>query len=305
MGRHALRFLAGLPGGPRQVLALDRTVPLEPPSGTAWATCELADRRKVAAILAEFRPDAVLHLAAVLGGDDLAACFSANVQVAEILLSEAARLPEMPRILFVGSAAQYGSTGPGTVVVGEEHPLRGETPYGLSKTLQERWALLYWTARRLPVICTRPFNLIGPGQATTLVPGAFLVQVRQVLQGRIPHVQVGNLSSHRDFVDVRDLVRAFWSLLASGPQAFGQVFNIASGVATSIQDLLDACVELGGGRIPVRQSEDRMKAVDVSTMIGDAARLHALTGWRSEIPWRQSLAEMWAHLQSQETGRAG
>ena len=303
VGRHVLAHLAGLASGPAEILALDRRLPGDSSPATAWAPCDLADRAQVASVLERFAPDAILHLAAVLGGDDLQACFSANVLAAENVLSEASRLTPMPRVVLVGSAAQYGSAGPGVTVVDESHPLDGQTPYGVSKTMQERWALLYGATRSLPVVCTRPFNLLGPGQSTSLVPGAFLAQVQDVLLGRASQVRVGSLSSRRDFVDVRDVVAAFWALLTTGPEACGQVFNIASGEATGIQELLDACLELGGGGIPVQQSPDRLKAVDVSSMVGDASRLRAQTGWRPTISWRRSLEDMWRHLRAQETRR--
>jgi GDP-4-dehydro-6-deoxy-D-mannose reductase len=303
VGRHMLAHLAGLASGPEEVLAIDRTIPRNPAPGANWVPCDLADRAQVAAVVARFRPEAILHLAAVLGGNDLQACFTANVLAAEQVLGASSSLSPMPRVVLVGSAAQYGSAGPGVTVVDESHPLNGETPYGVSKTMQERWALLYGTTRSLPVICTRPFNLLGPGQSTSLVPGAFMSQVQDVLQGGAAAVRVGNLSSRRDFVDVRDVVAAFWALLTTGAEACGKVFNISSGEATGIQELLDACLDLGGGGIPVERSADRMKAVDVSSMVGDASRLRAQTGWRATIPWRQSLADMWRHLHGQETGR--
>jgi GDP-4-dehydro-6-deoxy-D-mannose reductase len=304
VGGHLLAYLSGLEQGPGAVLAVDRSPRQAPRGAVDWASCDLTSRAQVSAVVAGFRPDAILHLAAVVGESDLEASFAANVQAAEVVLSEASRLPRPPRLVVVGSAAQYGEIGPGASVVSETQPLRGETPYAVSKILQERWALLYWAARSLPVICTRPFNLLGPGQSTKLVPATFLAQVRQVLRGEKSHVEVGNLSSRRDFVDVRDAVAAFWSLVTTGPEADGQVFNVAAGVSTGIEELLDACLELGGGGVPVRRSGDRVKPVDVSSVTGDPAKLRAQTGWRSVIPWRQSLADMWRHLESPAGGRS-
>ena len=304
VGRHVLRFLAEVENAPGQIIAVDRFVPQWTRPGSIWTTCDLTDRQQVASTLSSHMPDAILHLAAVMGGEDLQACFSVNVQAAEILLSEAAKMTSMPRIVMVGSAAQYGSASPGLTIVGEDHPLKAETPYGVSKTLQEKWAMLYWATRSLPIICARPFNLLGPGQSTNMVPGAFMAQIQQVMKGQIPHVKVGNLSSQRDFVDVRDVASAFWALLTTDENAYGQAYNIASGVATGIQELLDACLEIAGGRIEVQQDADRMNKVDVSTMIGSPSKLHAQTGWQSTIPWRMSLADMWQNLQSQESGHS-
>jgi GDP-4-dehydro-6-deoxy-D-mannose reductase len=258
-----------------------------------WLNCDLTDGPNVRRTLTELAPDGIIHLAGLTAGDDPAAHFRLNVQAAESVLAAAAGLARRPRVLLVGSAAQYGLTTGTHEVVDERRPLLGGTPYAVSKTLQERWGLLYHQARGLPVVCVRPFNIMGPHQGGHLVPATFLRQVREVLAGREAELLVGNLTAERDFTDVRDVAAALWALMLAGPAADGRAFNIASGTPVRIGLMLEACIALSGRAIPVRQDPARLKAIDVPTIVGDATVLRELTGWRPVIGWRQSLTEMW------------
>jgi GDP-4-dehydro-6-deoxy-D-mannose reductase len=294
VGRHLLEHLARAADRPGRIVALD----VRHGDGPAdeWTTCDVTDGAQVASALKQVAPDGIIHLAGITHGDDLRAYFAVNVQACEHLLVAAAQLPQRPRVLVVGSAAQYGITTGEYEVVDETRPLLGTTPYGVSKTLQEKWALLYAARKVLPVIAVRPFNIIGPGQPPSLVPAAFLHQVAEVVDGRAKEVCCGNVSTRRDFVDVRDVVAAFWALMCADCAADGQVFNIASGEPVLISDILAACIALAEREIPVRQDPARLRAADVPTIVGDAARLRAATGWRPAISWHQSLADMWQSL---------
>ena len=295
VGRHLLRRLREGPDGPKRTVALDLRDEGSCPGGD-FVKCDLTDPSAVGAVMNEVCPDGVIHLAGVTGSDDARACFDANVLACENLLAAAAELPRPPRVLVVGSAAQYGLTAGEREVVDETRPLLGTTAYAVSKTLQEKWALLRGAAGEVPVICVRPFNIMGPGQPDSLVPAAFLQQVADVLDGRAGEVRVGNLDSQRDFTDVRDVAAAMWALMSAGRRADGQVFNIASGAAVKIADMLQACIALTGRQIAVRQDRDRRKAVDVPTIIGEASRLRNVTGWRPQVTWQQSLTDMWTEM---------
>jgi len=302
VGRHLLEHLARAADRPGRIVALD----VRRGDGPAdeWTTCDVTDAAQVASALKRIAPDGIIHLAGITHGDDLGACFAVNVQACARLLAAAAELPRRPRVLVVGSAAQYGITTGEHEVVGETRPLLGTTPYGISKTLQEKWAMLYAARNVLPVIAVRPFNIIGPGQPPSLVPATFLHQVAAVVDGRAKEVCCGNVSTRRDFIDVRDVVAAFWALMCADEQADGQVFNVASGEPVLVSDMLAACIGLTGREIPVRQDPARLRAADVRTIVGDAARLRAATGWHPAIPWRQSLADMWQTLRTSR-GRQG
>ena len=301
VGRHLLRFLQQVSEGPERIIALDVRAVGVPDCGdrVLWVKSDLTEYQEVRKVLKEIQPDGIIHLAGVTSSDDLRTYFAANVQACEHILSTASELPDRPRVLVVGSAAQYGITSGEHEIVEESRPLLGGTPYAVSKTLQEKWALLYGRFESLPVICARPFNIIGPGQPAHLVPATFLHQVADVLNGRAKEVCVGDTSACRDFTDVRDVAAGLWALMNADDSANGQKFNIASGQPVRIADVLDSCIELGGREIPVRQDTGRLRALDVPIIVGDSSRLCRMTGWRCRIPWRQSLLDMWQEVFTQ------
>ena len=292
VGGHLVRHLLALDAAPARLVALDLARGPDLP-GLEWVVCDLADPAAVRDAVAQAAPDAIVHLAAVTHGDDLAVYFAANVVAGQNVLAAAAGLPRPPRVLVVGSAAQYGITSGEYEVVEEDRPLLARTPYGVSKILQERWALLWAEARGLPVVCVRPFNITGPGQPPSLVPAAFLEQLADVLDGRADAVRVGNTESCRDFTDVRDVVAAMAALLAASEEVQGRVFNIASGEAVRIGDILQECIRLGGGDVRVEVNPARIRRHDVPVIVGDASRLRAATGWAPEVSWRRSLEDTW------------
>jgi len=300
VGRHLLRHLCRAEDGPGRVVAWDLRVPDDSDAARVadWRRVDFADAGQAAQALDEAAPNAVLHLAGLARSDDLQAYFRANVTACRNLLAWAAEQADPPRVLVVGSAAQYGITRGGEEVMAESRPLASRSPYGVTKTMQERWALLAGEATGVPVVAVRPFNIMGPGQPPTLVPGAFLHQVRDVLAGRQEAVRVGNVETCRDFTDVRDVVAALWSLVAAEAPAEGAVYNIASGEAVRIGDMLQFCLDLAGTEVAVKVDKRRLRAHDVSVIVGDASRLRKAVGWRPHIPWRTSLEDAWADLRA-------
>ena len=295
IGRHLLNMLLDAADGPKRIIALDKGIHLSavPSPRIETVLCDLTDRPCVLKAIKQAKPDGIIHLAGMTAGSDLGSYFSVNVQACEHVLAAAALLQKQPRVLVVGSAAEYGITSGTHEVVDEQRPLWAKTAYGISKIMQESWALLYHLEKSLPVICVRPFNIIGPGQSSSLVPATFLHQVAAVLKGAAQEVCVGDISTQRDFVDVQDVVAALWALMNAGAEAVGEVFNISSGQPLKIADMLDACIELSGQRMPVRRDPQRLKAHDVPVIVGDCSKLTAYTGWRCRIAWRDSLDNMW------------
>ncbi len=294
LGTHLIRFLRRLPSPPEHITAVN--LRHSPDEGVRWVTCDLVDPDSTARLIRKAAPDVVFHLAGVTGGTDLASLFSVNVLAAQNVLAAASAIEPSPRVITVGSAAQYGITSGGNEVVDEQRALLATTPYGVSKTLQEQWALLYANQISLPVVCVRPFNIIGPGQPGHLVPATFLSQVCGVVAGTSDRVLVGNTSTERDFTDVRDVVAAFWALATAPDGVTGEIFVIASGRPVRIQEILDAAIALSGRAIPVEVDPARLQTQDVPSIVGDASKLRSLTGWEPKIPWRDSIADMWREM---------
>jgi GDP-4-dehydro-6-deoxy-D-mannose reductase len=203
-------------------------------------------------------------------------------------------------VVAVISADIYGRVGLDELPLREDAPLRPLSPYGASKAAADLVCLQAYLGYGLDVIRARPFTHIGPGQSARFVASALASRIAVAERDGLGSIPVGTLDTRRDFTDVRDVVRAY-RLLAEHGRA-GEAYNICSGVDVSIQALADALVGLA--RRPVRLEFDPSLArpADVPVLRGDPTRIHALTGWKPEIPlavtlqdllddWRQRIRE--------------
>jgi GDP-4-dehydro-6-deoxy-D-mannose reductase len=175
--------------------------------------------------------------------------------------------------------------------IAEDHPLGPASPYGVSKLAQEMLAL---RAHELPVVVARPFNHAGPRQDDTFATSSFGLQIAEIEAGlREPVLRVGNLSARRDITDVRDVVRAYRLLVERGQP--GRVYNVCSGHAYRVGDLLDALVGMSDVAIRVETDPARLRPSDNPIVLGDHSRVTAETGWSPEIPIETTLRDLLAY----------
>lgn len=254
---------------------------------------DLRDHAATTALLDQIRPDALYHLAANarVGSsfDQAWAVLENNIRAQLNILQACLTLTTPPRLLLVSSAEVYGA--PAALPITEDTPLRPLNPYSVSKVTQDMLGLQYHLSHDLPVIRARPFNHLGPGQRTGFVAPDFAHQLARIEAGlQEPRLMVGSLDARRDFTDVRDVVRAYHLLMQHGTP--GDVYNVASGTARSIQNLLDTL--LGFVKTPVEVCPDpaRMRPANIPVSRGDAARLRAATGWEPTIPFEQTLLDV-------------
>ena len=246
---------------------------------------DVTDRQTAFDIMAEVRPAGVIHLAAVAmparARADARGAWNVNLHgslnVAEAIQKHA---PDA-RLLFAGSAEVYGlSALHARQPMTEDTALRPATTYAVTKAATEM-ALLQQAAEGLDVICFRAFNHTGPGQSPDYVASAFARQAALISLGRAePVFHVGNLAARPDFLDVRDVARAY--VLALGMSAVEpdqRVMNIASGKAVSVDDMLQTLRGMVGRATLVEIDPARLRPIDVPEMAGDPARLRAATGW--------------------------
>jgi len=288
VGPHLLRRLRA---EGHDVWGTDRTDAAEAPQQRA---CDLTDADAVRALCDDLRPDAVVHLASV---SSVGRSFDApqltlqNNLLAACNVFEALRGRPATRVLVVGSAEQYGRVQPEDMPITESQPFRPSSPYAVSKVAQEILALQYHATYGLDVVLVRSFNHSGPGQSEDFVLPAVARQVAAAEAGHVPPwVRVGNLDVARDFLDVRDVVRAYALLLEHG--ASGSAYNICRGRAESLQALVQAL--LHKSRVPLRLEPDpaRLRPSDLPVLIGDNRRLCAATGWQPEIPMETTLDDV-------------
>jgi GDP-4-dehydro-6-deoxy-D-mannose reductase len=256
---------------------------------------DLKDMSALERCLAEAQPDRIFHLAAQsfvpASWRYPAETFAINA-VGQINLFEALlRLGLSPRIQVAGSSEEYGRVFPDEVPMKETNPLRPLSPYAVSKAAQDLLGYQYFMSYGLPIVRTRGFNHTGPRRGDVFVTSAFARQIAEIEIGkREPVIMVGNLEAKRDFSDVRDIVEAYWLSLEKGVP--GEVYNIGSGVARSIGELLEALLSLSPVKARIEVDPARLRPSDVPILLADSSRFVALTGWRPVIPFEQTLRDL-------------
>ncbi|MGH7388965.1 MAG: GDP-mannose 4,6-dehydratase [Candidatus Rokuibacteriota bacterium] len=258
--------------------------------------CDLRDAGSVGRLLEASRPDAVLHLAAqssvAASWRSPADTLQTNV-IAQVNLLEAVRAAGMtPRILIAGSADEYGWAEPHELPLGETAPLRPLSPYAVSKVAQDLMGYQYFKSFGLPILRTRAFPHEGPRRSPDYATASLARQVAEIEAGRRPPViDVGNLEARRDYTDVRDVVRAYWLLLADGQP--GEAYNVCSGRAWRMRDVLGFLLDEARVRpIQVREDPDRLRPSDAPALVGDGTKIATAVGWRPEIPFEQTLRDV-------------
>ncbi len=262
---------------------------------------DLLDADAVTALLQTVQPHRILHLAAqssvAVSWQQPQLTVDLNIKGTVNLLEAARKLPQLPRILLVGSAEEYGrcqAHTEGLQIVNEAMPLHPVNIYAATKAAAEQLAAVYETAYQLPVICVRAFNHFGPGQREIFVVSDFCKQAAEIEYGlREPVIRTGNLDAKRDFTDVRDIVRAYVLLLESG--SVGEIYNVGSGKATAISDILSQI--LSCCRVPIRHEIDRekLRPVETAYLVADIEKLRQDTGWTPEIPTAQTISDTLAY----------
>jgi GDP-4-dehydro-6-deoxy-D-mannose reductase len=256
---------------------------------------DLADEEWTRNILSELRPDYVFHLAAQAAVDVAWAAPGTtlvNNLLGQLNLLEAMRGLELaPHLLIVGSADEYGLVQPDELPIRETNPLRPNNPYAVSKITQDYLGYQYFLSHRLPVVRVRPFNHIGPRQGPGFVVPDFARQIAEAEAGlRPPVLRVGNLTARRDFSDVRDIVRGYLLALQEGEA--GQVYNLGSEKAYSIQEILDLLLQLSRAPLQVEPDPARLRPSDVPVIVSDCTRFRERTGWRTAYSLQDSLRDV-------------
>ena len=258
---------------------------------------DVTEPRTLGPALERAAPDAVIHLAAMSSvarsWKEPALCYRLNFLGTRSLLGCVAERCPAARVLLIGSADQYapvsGAQGD-PAPFDESTPLRPRSPYARSKAAAEALGARAAAADGLDVVRIRAFNHTGAGQSDAFVVSSFARQVAAIRAGRqAPVMRVGNLESVRDFLHVDDVLEAYVALL--DPAVPADVYNVAGGIATSIQSLLDRLIALAGIDPKVETDPERFRPTD--WLVGDATRLRGVTGWRPRIPFEAILEELY------------
>ena len=253
----------------------------------ALVTADLNDRAGLAALVRQVQPDVVVHLAAIafVAHGDAEQMYRVNVAGTRNLLEALAAQAYKPAAVLLASSANiYGNTDVG--VIGEDVPPAPANDYAVSKLAMEYMARLW--REQLPLIVARPFNYTGVGQHENFLLPKIVAHFRRGARD----IELGNLHVWRDFSDVRMVAHYYRRLLAT-PAAVGGVFNVCSGQAHSLAEVLDMMADIAGYRIDVRVNPAFVRANDVVRLVGDGRRLAAAVGAVERVPLADTLRWMY------------
>jgi len=255
---------------------------------------DIMDKEAIASLLFEIRPDYIFHLAAQssvgLAWKNPGLTVDVNIKGGINVMDAVRELFYKPRVLLIGSGEEYGHIRSGETPINEENSLRPGNIYAATKVCQNMIGSIYSKAYDLELMMVRAFNHIGPGQAPMFVVSDFCKQVAEIEKGlREPVMKVGNLAAKRDFTDVRDVVKAYVKLIQAGEA--GETYNVGSGNAKAIQEILDLIVSMSDSEVKVEIDPNKIRPVDVPIIEADITKIHELTGWEPEITLEQTIRE--------------
>ncbi len=275
-----------------QVYGMARAHSCQPCSikGLELMLADVQDAQSVRHVVAQTRPNLVFHLAAqssvAASWADPIGTLRVNVEGLLHLL-EALRIEQlMPRMLVIGSSEEYGTVGEN--LVNEEHPFHPLNPYAVSKVAQDLFAYQYAVAYGLPLIRVRAFNHFGPRQAPQFVVASIARQVALIEAKKAePLLLVGNTEAKRDFLPVTDVVEAYLALGERGRP--GEAYNVGSGQAHSIAEVVQFLVRQVAPRIEVRVDPARYRPLDKGLLLADTAKVREHTSWQPQMNFQQAL----------------
>ena len=256
---------------------------------------DLRDLHSLELVIEEAQPTHIFHLASqsfvpmswIAPADTL----ETNI-IGTSNLFEAVRKSKLnPIIVIAGSSEEYGFVYGKDMPINETTPLRPLSPYAVSKVATDLLGWQYYKSYGMTIIRLRPFNTTGPRRGHVFVCSDFAKQIAQIEKGlQEPVIKIGNLSSDRDFTDVRDMVRAY--VLAAEYGVPGAVYNVCSGNNITIREVLFRLVNLSKTNVQIQKDEKKMRPSDVQSLKGDSTKFREKTGWKPEIPLERTLEDL-------------
>lgn len=251
---------------------------------------DLSSAESIANVMAQSQPDVLIHLGGLTPPCPSQKLYEVNTTGTALILEALRQLNKPVRVVLVGSAAELGPVPDHQLPIDETYPCQPATSYGLSKYL----ATMAGLAMRPPleVMVARLFNPIGPHAPNRLAFGRFARWLADPNNGN--NLVVGDLDAKRDFLDVRDVTKALVALASHGqPQT---LYHVGSGESLRVGDGLDELIKLSGRDINIQIDSNRIDPTAPKDSRANALRLKQHCDWSPQIPWRQSLRDLWESL---------
>jgi nucleoside-diphosphate-sugar epimerase len=258
------------------------------PGVTKIFACDLGDLQALRRVIDLARPSVVAHLAAIsfAGDNDFAPIYRSNVIGSRNLLEALVETPKRPTaVLLVSSGNIYGNSDADWLA--ETHHLAPMNDYSVSKIALESMARMF--ADRVPAIIVRPFNYSGVGQSERFL----LPKIVSHLRAKAKTIELGNLDVARDFSDVRTVAK-YYALLLECPEALGQTYNVCSGRAYALREILAIVQRISGQKIEVRVNSAFVREKEIKVLTGDPRKLSSVLPGVSPIPLDETLRWMLA-----------
>ncbi len=258
---------------------------LEQATNGSNTVASLLDADALQGLVSKVQPRVVVHLAAVSSvvHSDVAEMYSVNITGTRNLL-QALKNENCGEdaVILASSANVYGNVS--TDPITESQALTPENDYAVSKIAMEQMANLWIDT--LPITITRPFNYTGRGQSNRfLIP-----KIVDHFKRRKNVIELGNVDVYRDFSDVRNVAWCYGQL-AIRP-APSEIFNISSGVGTSIMQVISYLEDLTGHQIEISVNPKFVREHEVRTLTGDSSKLWNHIGQPEQISIKETLQWM-------------
>lgn len=295
VGKHMLHFLSDKNVS---VLGVDKTDQVSPEhigniQDYSHLSFDLLDDKKLLNVVRDYKPDTILHFASL---SNVAESWKNPVNVysnnTTIFLNilESVRILDLDcKILSIGSSEVYGIIdNKDKLPLTEESPLNPISPYGVSRASQEMLSNVYAEGYGLDIFLTRSFNHVGPNQSESFFIPTIASQLSKIKEQGV--IRTGDLSVIRDYVDVRDVVRAYWMILKDGQS--GTVYNICSGKGRKLQEIVETMIDISGNQIEILTEPSRIRPVDSPIIVGSYKKIYAELGWEPRIDFQTSLEDV-------------
>ncbi len=244
----------------------------------------------------QFVPDYILHLASfssvAFSWKYPTESFANNTNIFCNLVTVAKEFNKDCRILSVGSSEEYGNVIEEDLPLKETHILRPVSPYAVARVAQEMLSQVFADSYKLNIILTRSFNHIGPWQDERFVIPSFINKIIRIKKSNRAEgiIETGNIEIVRDFLDVRDVVRAYYLLLTRGNS--GEVYNVCSGKGILLKDAIQIIADFLAVKVITRINPEFVRPDDNKVIIGTYEKIGKELGWKPEIKFEKTLSDM-------------
>lgn len=250
---------------------------------------------KVFEAIKRIQPDWIFHLAAVSNvkhsWEKRKETLETNLMGTFNLFEAVRRFAPQARILFVSSSDVHGVLSPIERALSEEDLPRVVSPYAFSKVSGEILSSFYSQVEKLDIVIARAFPHTGPGQSPDFVCSDWASQIAMIEKRQAePVIKVGNIKVKRDFSDVRDVARAYASLMQKGKS--GDVYNVCSGEAVSLSEILNLLLSFSSQKIDVQVDSQKLRKADIPLLLGDNQKIRQKTSWEPRVSLKQSLLDL-------------